>query len=152
MNHTRVNSRGVRGYSDVFLMWPLLISSLVAGGLLFSQQPRDRVNGAKCAALAVAILLAARRRLLLVIGVIAFLASRLIVSVHRPTDWRIDMAAYIFGAVVLWGLGRLHESRSFRHMIRDDVDASFPELTLVDLLVNLAGLLSILSVLYWILH
>src|SRR5258708_35223085 len=38
-------------YWDLFLAWPLLISSLVAGSLLFSQQPDDRVKGVKCVAI-----------------------------------------------------------------------------------------------------
>lgn len=132
-----------------------MISSFVAGGLLFSEQADDRVKGVKCAAIAAIILLTARRRLGLVIGVIgvvAFLASQLVVSLRRPADWRINIAMYVTGAVVLWALGRLHGSMPFRHMIRDDLDASFSEVTMTDLLVNLAGPLSILNVLYRLYH
>ena len=57
-------------YWDLFLAWPLVISSIVAGALIFSYQPADRIKGAKCAALAAIILLIARRRLVLVIAVI----------------------------------------------------------------------------------
>ena len=71
-------SGSLSNYWDLFLVWPLLVSSLAAGALLFSQQPDDRTRGAKCAAIAVLILLAARRRLGLVIAIAAFLAS------HRP--------------------------------------------------------------------
>jgi hypothetical protein len=152
MSHAPKKSRAFSYYWDMFLVWPLLISSFVAGGLLFSQQADDRVKGAKCAAIAAIILLTARRRLGLVIGVVAFLASQLVVSLRRPADWRINIAMYVTGAVVLWTLGRLHESKSFRHMIRDDLDASYSEVTMTDLLVGLAGLLSILSVLYWLFH
>lgn len=152
MSRARNNSDAFGYYWDMFLLWPLLISSLLAGALLFSYQPDDRVQGTKCAAIAAVILLTARRRLGLVIGVIAFLASRLVVSLRRPADWRINIAMYATGAVVLWALGRLHESKSFRRMIRDDLDASFSDVTMIDLLVNLAGLLSILTALYWLLH
>ena len=88
----------------------------------------------------------------MVIAVVAFLASRLVVSIQRPADWRINVAMYVTGTLVLWTLGRLHESKSFRRMIRDDLDASFSEITVTDLLVNLAGLLSIFIVLYWLFH
>src|ERR1700687_184532 len=152
MSRERKNSEVFSYYWDLFLVWPLLISSLVAGGLLFSQQPDDRVQGAKCAAIATIILLIARRRLALVIAVVAFLASRLVVSLHRPADWRINIAMYVTGTVMLWTLGRLHESKSFHRMIRDELDASFSEITMTDLLVNLAGLLSIMVVLYWLFH
>ena len=139
-------------YWDLFLAWPLLISSLVAGSLLFSQQPDDRVKGVKCVAIAAIILLTARRRLGLVIGVVAFLASQFVVSLRRPADWRINIAMYLTGTVVLWTLGRLHESKSFRRMIRDELDPSFSEITMTDLLVNIAGLLFIFIVLYWLFH
>ncbi|MGB7727097.1 MAG: hypothetical protein WBL50_03640 [Candidatus Acidiferrum sp.] len=134
------------------MAWPLFISSLVAGGLLFSQQPDDRVKGAKCAAIATIILLVAWRQLALVIAVVALLASRLVVSLHRPADWRINIAMYVTGTVTLWTLGRLHESKSFHRMIRDELDASFSEVTMTDLLVNLAGLLSIMVIVYWLFH
>ena len=152
MINERKNVEVLSYYWDLFLVWPLLLSSLVAGGLLFSQQPGDRIKGAKCAAIATIILLIARRRLALVIAVVAFLASRLVVSLQRPADWRINVAMYVTGTLVLWTLGRLHESKSFRRMIRDDLDASFSEITVTDLLVNLAGLLSIFIVLYWLFH
>lgn len=83
---------------------------------------------------------------------VAVIASRLVYSLRRPADWRINIAMYVTGALVLWLLGRLHESKSFRRMIRDDLDATFSELTMTDLLVNLAGLLSILVVLYSLFH
>lgn len=150
MNNERKKSEIFSYYWDLFLMWPLLVSSFMAGGLLFSQQPDDRVKGAKCAALAAIILLIARRRLALVIGVVAFLASRMVGSLRRPADWRIDIAMYVTGTAVLWTLGRLHESKSFRRMIRDELDGSFSEITMTDLLVNLAGLLSIFIVVYWL--
>jgi hypothetical protein len=152
MSDERKDSEVVSYYWDLFLAWPLLISSLVAGGLLFSQTPDDRIKGAKCAAIATIILLIARRRLALVIAVVALLASRLVVSLHRPADWRINIAMYVTGTVVLWTLGNLHESKSFRRMIRDELDASFSEITMADLLVNLAGLLSIFIVLYFLFH
>ena len=152
MSNERKNVEAFSYYWDLFLVWPLLVSSLVAGGLLFSQQSGDRIKGAKCAAIATIILLIARRRLVLVIAVVAFLASRVVVSLQRPADWRINIAMYVTGTVVLWTLGRLHESKSFRRMIRDELDASFSEITMTDLLVNLGGLLSILIVVYWLFH
>ena len=152
MSHARPKSETFSYYWDMFLAWPLLVSSLVAGALLFSHQPDDMIKGAKCAAIATIILLTARRRLGLVIAVVAFLVSRLVASTHRPADWRINIVMYVIGAVVLWVLGRLHESKSFRRMIRDDLDASFSEITMTDLLVNLSGLLSTFIVLYWLFH
>ena len=152
MSSGRKNSEVFSYYRDLFLAWPLFISSLVAGGLLFSQQPDDRVKGAKCAAIATIILLVAWRQLALVIAVVALLASRLVVSLHRPADWRINIAMYVTGTVTLWTLGRLHESKSFHRMIRDELDASFSEVTMTDLLVNLAGLLSIMVIVYWLFH
>jgi len=152
MSNQQKNSEVFSYYWDLFLAWPLLISSLVAGSLLFSQQPDDRVKGAECAAIATIILLTARKRLALVIAVVAFLASRLVVSQQRPADWRINIAMCVTGTVVLWTLGRLHESKSLRRMIRDELDPSFSEITMKDLLVNLAGLLIILIVVYWLFH
>ena len=37
-----------------------------------------------------------------------------------------------------------------RLMIRDELDASFSEITMTDLPVNLAGLLSIFIIVYWL--
>jgi hypothetical protein len=149
MNRSRRTSAKIEYYRDLFLVWPLLFSSLATGGLLFSQNADDRSKGVKCAVLALLILVAARRRLALVFGVIAFLASQLVVSVNRPSDWRINIVSYAVGISLLWVLGRLHESRSLRRLLRDDLhEFASDETTMADLLVNLSGLIGIFAVFF----
>jgi len=138
-------------YRDLFLSWPLLLSSWIAAALLFSSSPEDKSKGQICAVIALVILTLARRRLALVLGVIAFVASRLVLSINRPTDWRISIGLFVIGLILLWGIGRLHKSRSFRRMLRDELhEFSTEEPTMADLLVNLSGLLSTLVVFYFI--
>ncbi len=149
MNERRRSAARLAFYRDLFLFWPFLLSSWIAGALLFSHIPDERAKGLTCAAIAMVCLLASRRRLALVVAAIAFMASRFVQALRRPADLRIDVVIYVVGALLLWAKARLHESKSFRCMLRDYLhEFSSDEPTLIDILVNLAGLLSFFVVTY----
>ena len=137
-------------YRDLFLFFPLLLTSWAAGALLLgTRSANDTQKGLTYAAVALFCLLLVRRRLALLFAVVAFVASRMVSSLRRPSDWRIDVFVFAVGVIVLVLLRHLHESKLLRRVLHDDLhEFSSDETTLTDLLVGVAGLLTAFVVLY----
>ncbi len=150
MTRSRRSAARLVFYRDLFLFWPLLLTAWVAGALLLSpNSPEDARKGLICAGVAFACLLLVRRRLALLFALVAFVASRMVSSLRRPSDWRVDVGVYVVGVILLVLVRQLHDSKSLRRLLRDDLhEFSTNETTMPDLLVGLAGLLTAFVVLF----
>jgi hypothetical protein len=150
MTQSRRGSAKLVFYRDLFLFWPLLLTAWVAGALLLGpHSPDDTRKGLTCAGVALACLLLVRRRLVLLFAIVAFVASRMVSSLRRPSDWRVDVGVYVVGAILLVLVRQLHESKSLRRLLRDNLhEFSTNETTMADLLVGVAGLLTAFVILF----
>ena len=137
-------------YRDLFLFWPLLLTTWVAGAFLFGPHSADETRkGLICAAVAVATLLLVRRRLALLLAMVAFVASLMVRRGWRTVDWRVNVCVFVVGVLLLVLVRQLHESKSLRRLIRDDLhEFVTDEPTMTTLIVGLAGLLTAFVVLF----
>jgi hypothetical protein len=84
----RLPSRNLNYYRDLFLLWPFLLFAIVGLINVFASDHHHKILGIKCLGLAVAAIVLARERLILIAGALGFCAVRFIIAVALTHDWR----------------------------------------------------------------
>ena len=88
-------------YRDRFLLWPVLIFSMLAiVNIVSPESPAGRLYGFKLAACAIIALLLAKERLIMLLAGAGFVALRLTVALAVSRDWK----AYGVGFLVSIGI------------------------------------------------
>lgn len=137
----QIFSRDLDYLRDMALMWPFILSSIVAVSCAFF--PADRGIAIRSAAVAVAAVLLAKERVLLILASLGFIATRGIIALTlHGWNWTV------FALIVLTGAPFLVANRRWR-----DPKLSYRlpnEFGLVDLLWSLASLCGTLALFYFL--
>ena len=134
----RLPSRNLNYYRDVFLLWPFLLFAIVGLINVFATDHHDRILGMKCLGVAVATIVLARERLVLIGGALGFCAVRLVIALALTHDWRAVVGLLATGIPFLLFL-------RFVRNYRPSYD--WPDgLSIADLVVGVSSLLLTLKI------
>jgi hypothetical protein len=142
----KLPSRQVNYYRDQFLVWPILLFSIIAiVAVVEPKTPAQRAYGFKLAACAAIAILLAKERLILIAAGAGFVALRLAVALVITQDWR----AYLAGLLI--SLGIVSAVLIMRRNWKPTYESPGPGKTnVLSLLVGIAGLGAAVGIVFWL--
>ena|SRR5713101_3753341 len=96
----KVSSGGANQLRDLLLVWPFLIFSIIAVSLLFGPNPADRSYAIKSGLCAIATILLAKERLMLLTGALLYVSLRLAAALIFVHDLKILLGLIASGGIL----------------------------------------------------
>jgi predicted transporter len=134
------NRAFIGNYRDRFLLWPVLLFSVLAiGNIAAPEAPGYRLYGFKLAACAVIAILLAKDRLIVLIGVFGYTALRLTIALAITGNWKAYGVGLLISIVVVVVL--IPALRRWKSGYEDSAKT-----TILDVLLPVAGIVAAVAV------